>query len=398
MILEIHGAGFTNKGAEMMLRAVTSELEARLPNFIPVIDPTYGRYEQRAALGLGSIYPLRTHVGSPLFSWRLKQQRFVAALPKNLVLSIFGREQAADLGRVTLREIEGFIDISGFAYSSHWGNKPTQDMALLTRYYRKQNKPVILLPQAFGPFETPIIRSAIREIIDNATLIFARDTESFNYLREQSASSKSIRQAPDMTLFYPKKQTPKAKKRAGAVGIVPNIRLLDRGKELWGNRYFDLLTGIISHLLRQGVPVELLVHDDSGQDLKLAERVRDRAGSRQVPIIREENPLLIKKRISEYQLIIGSRYHSLTAALSSEVPVIALGWAHKYKSLMEEFDLRDYLFQPDIPVEQAIEFVSHALEAGVNEAIRKQISKHLELKSAANQAMWDAVIQSLTSP
>ena len=65
MIIEIHGAGFKNKGAELMLRATCDELQKRLPQSSLAIDPTYGDYELRARLGLHQILPPRTHTGTP---------------------------------------------------------------------------------------------------------------------------------------------------------------------------------------------------------------------------------------------------------------------------------------------------------------------------------------------
>ena len=63
---------------------------------------------------------------------------------------------------------------------------------------------------------------------------------------------------------------------------------------------------------------------------------------------------------------------------------------------MEEFNLSEYLFPPDISVEEAVGHVEHLLQADVNEAYRKQIGHHLELMSVANQEMWNTVTSALT--
>jgi colanic acid/amylovoran biosynthesis protein len=395
MILEIHGAGFKNKGAELMLRTVTSELSARLPQFVPAIDPAYGRYEQRATLGLRQILPRRTHVGSLRFSWHFRHQRLVSALPGNFAFRLLSGAETADYGCVTLSKIQGFIDIAGFAYTSLWGNKPTQDLAQLISYFRKRQIPIILLPQAFGPFETPEIRAAMQEVLQSASLIYARDAESFAYLQELSPTSKNINQAPDITLFYPRKKLQNTKKRSRIVGIVPNARMLDQGKELWGSNYYEILVAIISSLIRHEISVEILVHDASGQDEKVAKEIQNRIDTAQLPIYTASDPLIVKKRIGEYRLIIGSRYHSLVAALSTMVPAIALGWAHKYQLLMEEFNLGEYLLQPDTPAQEAAGMVEHLLQEDVNEHYRTQISRKLKQLYMTNQEMWDRVIDVL---
>ncbi len=381
----------------MMLRTATSELRERLPEIVPVIDPSYGHFEQRAAMGLRQTLPKRTHVGSPRFSWHFRHQKLLASLPGSSAFRIFGGGKAADYGCITLSEIQGFIDIAGFAYTSQWGDKPTQDLAQLTAYFNKQQNPVILLPQAFGPFETPEIRSAMREVIGNASLIFARDEESYKHLQGLAPASDSIRQSPDITLFYPREPASKLKEKSGSVGIVPNARMLDQGKNLWGSNYYDVLLAIISYLRQSGTPAEILVHDASGQDMALAEEIRERAGSPYLPIFSASDPFIIKQRISEYHLIIGSRYHSLVAALSTTVPAIALGWAHKYKLLMEDFGLNRYLLLPDISTEDAVGIVEELAQEDVNETCRKQIGSRLAHMSAANQEMWQSVTDVLTA-
>ena len=79
MLIEIHGAGFQNKGAELMLRTVVSELKQRLPRCELAIDPSYGSFGARCELGLRQIFPLRTHVGTPGFSRRFRRQKAFAS-------------------------------------------------------------------------------------------------------------------------------------------------------------------------------------------------------------------------------------------------------------------------------------------------------------------------------
>jgi len=50
----------------------------------------------------------------------------------------------------------------------------------------------------------------------------------------------------------------------------------------------------------------------------------------------------IKSVISNLDIIIGSRFHSLVLALASKIPVVALGWAHKYGELMRNVGLKDF--------------------------------------------------------
>jgi polysaccharide pyruvyl transferase WcaK-like protein len=50
----------------------------------------------------------------------------------------------------------------------------------------------------------------------------------------------------------------------------------------------------------------------------------------------------VKSIISHLDLLIGSRFHALVGALSSHVPVVALGWSHKYVELLRDVGLEDF--------------------------------------------------------
>jgi len=50
----------------------------------------------------------------------------------------------------------------------------------------------------------------------------------------------------------------------------------------------------------------------------------------------------IKSVISNLDIVIGSRFHSLVFALASKVPVVALGWTHKYGELVRNVGLGDF--------------------------------------------------------
>jgi polysaccharide pyruvyl transferase WcaK-like protein len=46
---------------------------------------------------------------------------------------------------------------------------------------------------------------------------------------------------------------------------------------------------------------------------------------------------------AEYPVgFISSRFHSLIAGLSQQVPILAIGWSHKYRELLQLFDLEEY--------------------------------------------------------
>ena len=397
MIVEIHGAGFQNKGAELMLRTAVSELRQRMPEFKPAIDPSYGPYNSRCELKLLQIFPLRSHVGTPGFSKRFRRQKLFALQGAERLFRYIRGGQLSTYGCVSLSSVQGLIDIAGFAYTDQWGSQPTQDFTDLTQYYKSRRKPVILLPQAFGPFRKDETRSAFRKVIDNASLIFARDRKSYEYVVELASDPTKILQAPDITLFYPSSSNDETQVHSDYVCLVPNIRMLDQGKQQWGENYELYLTLIAREIIDRGLPVRIIVHDASGGDLRIAQSIYEKVASSRVTIVDEQDPVALKRLIGESRLVIGSRYHSLVGAFSRKVPAIGLGWAHKYEMLFQDFGCEQLLISPGTPVQTMLECVINLMKDDVNLSYRHQIGERLQRMYLVNQEMWKRVTKVLTS-
>ena len=394
MIIEIHGAGFKNKGAELMLRTVVSELKTRLPRLNLAIDPTYGSYESRSRLGLRQMIPPRSKVGRLGFSNRFLRQKLFAASKVEKLLRYFG---GIDIyGCTSLSSVQALIDIAGFAYTDQWGSQPTKDFAELTDYYRQHNKPVILLPQAFGPFDKEETKVAFRRVIENANLVFARDRVSYQYAIELASNSDKVMRAPDITLFYPDDISDEIQVNSNYVCIVPNARMLDQGKKQWSKIYESYLIQISREILSQGLQIQIVVHDSSGQDLSIAKRILNQFSSADAVIVNKSDPLVIKEVIGGSLMLVGSRYHSLVASLSKNIPVIALGWSHKYEMLFEDFGVEQFMVSHDTSIEAVLELIKKLSDRDQNLYVRKQIREKLQKMRLENQKMWKLVVEILT--
>lgn len=394
MIVEIHGAGFKNKGAELMLRTVVNELKTHIPRLKPAIDPTYGSYESRSRLGLRQMIPPRSHVGALGFSNRFLRQKLFAASKIEKLSKYFGGLDP--YGCTSLSNVKALIDIAGFAYTDQWGSQPTKDFAKLTDYYRRHNKPVILLPQAFGPFHNEETKVAFKRVIENANLVFARDRVSYQYARELAANSDKVMQAPDLTLFYANSTTDDIQVNSNYVCIVPNARMLDQGKKQWSKIYESYLIQISREILSQGLQIKIVVHDSSGQDLSIAKRILNEISSTDAVIVNKSDPLVIKEIIGGSLMLVGSRYHSLVASLSKNVPAIALGWAHKYEMLFEDFGVEQFMVSHDTSIEAVLELVKKLSDREQNLYLRKQIREKLQNMRFENQKMWKLVVKTIT--
>ena len=169
MMIEVRKAGFVNKGAELMLLSVLDRVGRELPDADLVMAPNLrmAPYRKRAVLGLYQKVWFQRY--------RVRWGYLGRLVPRGM------REF---FGLVLDSEVDAVLDTSGFSYSDQVGLSSTLATAKDLRRWKKQRTKVILLPQAFGPFENKRIRSSMRYIADNTDLIFARDEISYNYLAD----------------------------------------------------------------------------------------------------------------------------------------------------------------------------------------------------------------------
>jgi hypothetical protein len=305
----------------------------------------------------------------------------------------------SEYGLVPPRRISALVDVAGFAYSDQWGAPPTRDLARLVSLYAARGKPVILLPQAFGPFRLPETRAAFAEALRGITLLFARDPESYEHVRELSPRPGTLHLAPDITFFSAEGGGGPPPSDFGVeprVCLVPNVRLLDQGRQEWGNRYHELLVAIGRECSRAGFGVRVLIHDASGADLELG-RDLHRALPDGTLLDAEADPVVLKATIGRSVAVIGSRYHALVAAFSQGVPAMGMGWSHKYATLFSDFGCSRYALTSGMDLEEVRVRTRELLDPVCNAALRRRISDELEGLRRGNREMWGRVIDALRS-
>jgi colanic acid/amylovoran biosynthesis protein len=394
MIVEIHGAGFQNKGAELMLNTVIYELSHRLPGINFSINPLFGTYEERSKYGMLQLFPPRQRLLNKHFKTTLNLQRLFAPCITKRLTRFYGV--------VSVNRNDALIDISGFAYSDMWKVNPANSFAALVKVYKRQNKPIVLLPQAFGPFDREESKEAIKSIIKNVSLIYPRDIESFKHLSDLSKSAKNIHIATDITLFFPRNLEPNINpKKAKYCCIIPNAHVVEKAESRIKQRYFDLLLAISKEISRHSIPIWILIHDTTGADLEIVNQLLElfKAEGKNIyveQVVQEEDPIRIKQIIRESLLIFGSRYHALISAFSQSVPSLCVGWAHKYNLLFQDFDLPELIIDDQTEIDEVVLKVNELLDFQMNESIRQKIHDKISQLEKKNQEMWDNVVQTLT--
>ncbi len=376
MIIELHGAGFRNKGAQLMLWTASRILAARgVDGFCMEVMPS-GSAAECAEHGILPIFP--------------SIRPFPQARPASLFFRlsrVAGRVLPPSSDYARRQDADALIDISGFAFGDAWGARRAANFARRARWYRRDGKPVIMLPQMFGPFEDAGVARAFSGVLDACDRVYARDRVSLEAARACGRSD-HLTQAPDITIFLP--ETPEVPESSAPYGcIVPNVRVLDHGKQkdLWAPIYLDRLEAVGQAMAARGLAVRIVVHDASGEDRPLGEQLMARLDG--ASLFEHPDPKVLKGFLGGAELVVGSRFHSLVAALSMGVPSLAMGWGHKYEMLLEDFGQPDMTYGPTEPEAALLERFDRLAEG--RDAAAQVVVEHREAMRGVNAAMWDEV-------
>ena len=378
MNILVVGAHFYNKGAHLMMIAVLEELNKH-SDITLFLSPTTGTKEQIADLGYRTIdYPLK-HVAD--------EQSFGAFLNYGGLIKLLKKKFR---GELKLNKIDAVLDISGFAFSDQWGSRLVENVNSLIKFFKKRGVKYIFLPQAFGPFTGAEIRAEMKEVLNTADLILARDKVSFEMLKSIS-NGDTIQQYPDITIGLKSKSNYLEAEQYCC--IVPNERMVDQGKEYWAEgKYIGYLKSAIQTLVEKEHTVYILLHDKGTGDVNLVNFLKESFKDTDLVKVRaEEDPMKLKAFLGGARLVVGSRFHALVSALSQNVPSLALGWSHKYDMLFEEYEIEDFSFTKpnDAHFKKCLENLMNEKE---HSQIQQRISGANEVLIEKNKKMWSEVL------
>ncbi|WP_066632810.1 polysaccharide pyruvyl transferase family protein [Desulfolucanica intricata] len=337
----IIGGHFRNKGAQAMLYAVIQEIKKRFAN------PQIWAF-----------------VGSPIKEKNLKFNHLTwdNRLIKRLLLGKLKFLTKPSQNSINENQIEKILkkadiilDISGFALSSQFGARSSINYLCRIALAKKYNCEMVILPQSFGPFnyesffDKVKIYTLMKWYLKYPKKIYAREEQGYQDLAK--FTSKNLEKSLDIVLLTEKpkpeifmdctykKNVIKVIKKS--VAIIPNSKLIE-----WNlnNDIFNLYTLIINELLINGYNIYILRH--SYEDLEFCRDIYKYANRpSQVTVLEGDyDCITLCDIISQMEFVVASRYHSLVHAYKSNVPAIVIGWAEKYKELMNYFNQNEYFF------------------------------------------------------
>lgn len=378
MLIEIHGGGFHNYGAQLMTITVIDKVTKRFPDAEFCVDGATGAtFANRGPLNLMAVFP-----PIPCKPMYLRTIKPLANL-------FYRKSWKRNLGLVRYTDPNAFIDISGYAYGDSWGVNPLKHVLDKTAAFLRRKAPIVLMPQQLGPFTNPEQVDLAQRLFDRSDLVYARDQKSYDELKRVAPSGCTPKIAPDITIFQHDHAGTTAERYAC---IVPNERMLDKGGPQWREMYLDHLKLVALQIRKLGLHTRIVVHAPFGGDLRLAKKLQEQlADDQSVSFDDTRDPVRLKQVLAGATLVVGSRFHALVGALSTGVPVIALGWSHKYPQLLNDFGTPEYHFDSPESPDQLVDMVQRLASEQEQSRVREELKRRKTVMVDDNTRMWDEV-------
>ncbi len=261
----ITGAGFANKGAESMLYTLITEIKNRDENSKITVLCLHG-FEKININDFDNITIVKENKN--LSDASLSFFKYLVFKLKKVIYSLTNnKRKLAQYDFVNIyKNNDVFLDISGYALSSQWGNKPNKRLLDLIKIAKKYNKKIFLLPQSFGPFNFSVSNKKLINILSAVDKIFCREKDGYDLLKSYGLNN--IVLANDIVLesnkpykhIYRKNinKTFNFHSSAKKVLIIPNKRVFERSDN---NKLYDNYQNCIKMLLSKGYQIYITYYD-----------------------------------------------------------------------------------------------------------------------------------------
>jgi len=348
----IRGGNFRNKGAEAMLLTACSEISKRIDGARIYASLKENEFEESLLCGIEPCI-----INYKKYS---KLRKAAAMLRPDHMATLLCSGRNFTWEAVHVYHMDAVIDVSGYAYSDVFGVTKSRNAAVLANFCKRKGKAFIAMPQAWGPFNKPEISGYVKQLCNDASLVYARDEMSLAELRQLCPGKLNIELAPDIALCFDARGqihkddfifTSQNAKNGRLIAISPNWQIyLRTGKGDKNNSYIKLLADLAQYCIeKHAAEIVLVPHDfnlpgvPDPDDRYLCALIHSMLPEDKRVTLLDQfyTSSMLKSLAASCDMVIGSRFHCLIFALSSCVPVVALGWSHKYNELLRSFEMQD---------------------------------------------------------
>lgn len=265
---------------------------------------------------------------------------------------------------------------------------------------KKFNKNVILLPNSIGPLKNFFAKKIVIKALSNCNIFFVRDVKSYNFLTNLKLNPKL---SPDLA-FYIKPSTKDYTQYLMDKGVdFSKIRIAitlrpyrfdgNINRKILYNNYIFQIKKTISELLARDYHVSLIAHSlgpsaHENDNIPLTEIYNSFINQRNISFINDHklNCKEIAKIYSYYDLMIGTRFHSVIFALNSLVPAIAIAYGgFKAYGIMQEMGLSEFVVPIENPDSSKIISLVKKILENKNVYIKKIIDYQSKIEDERNK-------------
>ncbi|GAB6192890.1 polysaccharide pyruvyl transferase family protein [Desulfocastanea catecholica] len=404
-----------NYGVRVLMSSAVEILLSLAPNSdITVLD--YGRNSEQWAENInGKKYLIK--LNNLRFSWRLYLPNNVFRL---VALAIILHAIPSKKLRHRLMErnfwLKEIIQTSscyaisgGDSFSDIYGFRRLLYVALPQILVLLLDKPLVLLPQTYGPFKSRVSQYIARWILRRAKAVYSRDQEGVGNVRTLTgADGPNVKVVPDVGFIMSCEPIPAEtlnqieilRHRRPIVGV--NVsKLLYMGGYHENNMFQlrhsfpELIENIINYTIHQmNAQVLLIPHVCGGPNShedetllckKLLRQLQSHHGEHINYLDQYFNHRQMKTVIGRCDLFVGARMHACIGAVSQGVPTVCLAYSEKFKGVMKPLgrgaQVIDLRIASPIEVQEAISSMFHnrnKLRLELNELI-PNLNKSLRL-------------------
>ena len=289
---------------------------------------------------------------------------------------------------VALAGGDSFSDIYGLGRL--WYVALPQLLALLL------GRPLVLLPQTIGPFQTALGARIARTILRHARWIYTRDTDSLgeverllghrprhaSFAYDMGFALNPLPPAPDVQAMVQN-----LRHQGDLVGL--NVSgLLYSGGYTGGNQfglrldYREMIRRLILWFIERGAQVLLVPHVHGGpetveSDITACQQIREAlrpSCQGRLHAAGALNHHHVKWVIGQCDFFLGSRMHACIAAVSQAVPALGLAYSRKFAGVFRTLEAEDLV----------VDLTRHDLP-GVLRLVEERFQKRNELRQKLEQ-------------
>ena len=349
-----------NKGAAAMLQSGIKQLKERYGERLSItLMSTYPKRDREIIKEMPESYGFINVVGAK------PEKLLFLAFPLAVLYGLFGRIKPIRkllLNNKILRaysECDMVVDMAGVSFVDSRGFVMNTYAFVCAAVPVLCGAHVCKYSQALGSFKKPYNRFLAKRILPKIRLICARGEITKNNLAEIGIT-KNVRLCADGAFTMPenKAYTESVDKLcrndsfySGKIVGVSISSVVDKRCRKLDIDYKKIIIEFIDKLTAEGYSVLIIANaarEDStrprNNDLPICGEVytavNDKSNVRFYP--KEMYPEELRLLIGRCDALVASRFHAMIGALEKGIPVLLVGWSHKYKEVLDMFKLGEF--------------------------------------------------------